>query len=80
MLGFTRERPTTPVDVVDHSNYWSDVLAEQAADRDAAIFATAEDARAGIDGDTAARAYRWFAVVTAALMLAFVAWQLVVHA
>jgi hypothetical protein len=80
MFGFNRQRPASPVDVIDHSNFWPDTLAEQAADRDAAIIATAEDGRDGIDREIDTWIYRWFAALAVAGMLIFIVWQLLVHA
>ncbi|ORM18312.1 hypothetical protein [Prescottella equi] len=75
MFGFTRQTPATPVDVIDTTNARPDeISAELAEDRDAAILATADDGRAGLDRAQRHQREAWLAAIVLGIVLGGIAW------
>ncbi|ORL90867.1 hypothetical protein A5N78_06375 [Prescottella equi] len=75
MFGFTRQTPATPVDVIAPANAWPDeIAAELAEDRDAAILATADDGRAGLDRAQRHQREAWLAAIVLGIVLGGIAW------
>ncbi len=75
MFGFTHRTPATPVDVIDTTNAWPDeIAAEFTDDRDAAILATADAGRAGIDRAQRFRGVAWLAAFVLGFAVGGIAW------
>ncbi|ORM14135.1 hypothetical protein [Prescottella equi] len=71
MFGFTHQTPATPDDVIDTTNARPDEIAAALTDdRDAAILATADDGRAGLDRAQRHQREAWLA----AIVLGAIAW------